>query len=306
MIRLRRRRSVHAQRARAHAHSRARTRVHARRRADRPPPLVTQTSPCPSARSTGLSSTGRSSTTSCAHCIVPGQMTNVHHAYRAALKYWKRRLGPVHFRRRSRISSSSSTARSTRPRSDRPMFALWTYRTGVLKYVTTHLDAVRRTQTRVSQRQKRVRPRGAPQRRAPEAHGAHAAQREPVRRVPAPRVASILARKNFFFRSVSRSRHQIFFHVPFSTHTPTHHSDPVSCRHTDNTHGRSNDQPVNSRLFLRRRAATSVATWSSSSRRTQTLERMVCAVGLDVRYELNVVAQESGSYQPASNPSTRA
>ena len=35
--------------------------------------------------------------------IVPGQMVNIHHSYRSALKYWKRRLFDP-FRRRSRIT----------------------------------------------------------------------------------------------------------------------------------------------------------------------------------------------------------
>lgn len=62
-------------------------------------------------------------------------------------------------------------------------------------------------------------------------------------------------------------------------------------------------KPVNSNEFLppascaHRRGDSDFVKSQNSDR-----ERMVCAVGLDVHYELNVVAQETGAYQPRLKP----
>lgn len=87
--------------------------------------------------------------------IVPGQMINIHHSYRSALKYWKRRLFDP-FRRRSRITVTidDETFETTLGQAN---FALWTYKTGVLNYVMTNIDAIEADMNRVSQRQKRIR-----------------------------------------------------------------------------------------------------------------------------------------------------
>ena len=118
-------------------------------------PLVTQTSPVSlRALDWAVVNWSKQHNIVCAS-IVPGQMTNVHHAYRAALKYWKRRLFDP-FRRRARIVVvvDGEEHETTLGQAN---FALWTYRTGVLNYVTTHLDAIEEDMNRVSQRQKRVR-----------------------------------------------------------------------------------------------------------------------------------------------------
>ena len=87
--------------------------------------------------------------------IVPGQMTNVHHSYRSALKYWKRRLFDP-FRRRSRVAVviDGEEYETTLGQAN---FALWTYKTGVLNYVTTNIEFIEADMNRVSQRQKRLR-----------------------------------------------------------------------------------------------------------------------------------------------------
>ena len=87
--------------------------------------------------------------------IVPGQMVNIHHSYRNALKYWKRRLFDP-FRRRARVAVilDGEEFETTLGQAN---FALWTYKTGVLNYVTTNIDAIEADMNRVSQRQKRLR-----------------------------------------------------------------------------------------------------------------------------------------------------
>lgn len=87
--------------------------------------------------------------------IVPGQMVNIHHSYRSALKYWKRRLFDP-FRRRSRITVTidDETFETTLGQAN---FALWTYKMGVLNYVMTNIEVIEADMNRVSQRQKRLR-----------------------------------------------------------------------------------------------------------------------------------------------------
>lgn len=86
---------------------------------------------------------------------IPGQMTNVHHAYRATLGFWKRRLFDP-FRRRSRIQViiGGEAYETTLGQAN---FAVWTYRTGVLAYVLGHVDAIEADMNSVSQKQKRDR-----------------------------------------------------------------------------------------------------------------------------------------------------
>tara|TARA_B110001452_G_scaffold130958_1_gene108779 strand:+ start:10523 stop:11122 length:600 start_codon:yes stop_codon:yes gene_type:complete len=87
--------------------------------------------------------------------IVPGQMTNIHHSYRSALKYWKRRLFDP-FRRRSRVTVTieGNEFETTLGQAN---FALWSYKTGVLNYVSTNIEAIESDMNHVSQRQKRLR-----------------------------------------------------------------------------------------------------------------------------------------------------
>ena len=86
---------------------------------------------------------------------VPGHMTNVHHAYRATLGFWKRKLFDP-FRRRSRIhvKIGSDTFETTLGQAN---FALWCYRTGILAYVLGHIDLIEADMNSVSQKQKRER-----------------------------------------------------------------------------------------------------------------------------------------------------
>ena len=86
---------------------------------------------------------------------IPGQMTNIHYAYRNTLSYWKRRLFDP-FRRRSRIQVKigSGVYDTTLGQAN---FALWTYQTGVLSYVLTHIDLIEADMNRVSKRHKKER-----------------------------------------------------------------------------------------------------------------------------------------------------
>jgi hypothetical protein len=85
----------------------------------------------------------------------PGEMTNIHHAYRKTLTYWKRRLFDP-FRRRMRICVhiDDVTYWTTLGQAN---FALWSYRTGVLSYVLGHIDAIEDDMNQVSRRHKRQR-----------------------------------------------------------------------------------------------------------------------------------------------------
>jgi hypothetical protein len=83
---------------------------------------------------------------------VPGQMTNVHHSYRATLNFWKRKLFDP-FRRRSRIGVRicDEVYDTTLGQAN---FLLWSYRSGVLAYVLGHIDAIESDMNAVSQKQK--------------------------------------------------------------------------------------------------------------------------------------------------------
>ena len=71
---------------------------------------------------------------------VPGEMTNIHHAYHSALGYWKRRLFDP-FRRRTRIivRLDGEERETTLGQAN---FALFTYETGILAYVIGNVDAI--------------------------------------------------------------------------------------------------------------------------------------------------------------------
>ena len=87
--------------------------------------------------------------------LVPGEMTNIHHAYRNALQYWKRRLfDPFRRRDRVQIELDGQLHDTTLGQSN---FALWTYQTGVMGYVLGHIEAIEADMNQVSQRQKAVR-----------------------------------------------------------------------------------------------------------------------------------------------------
>lgn len=91
--------------------------------------------------------------------LVPGEMTNVHHAYREALSHWKRKLFDP-FRRRLRIGVriGEEVHETTLGQAN---FALWCYRTGTLAYVLGHVDLIEADMNRVSQKQKRERKEAA-------------------------------------------------------------------------------------------------------------------------------------------------
>lgn len=87
--------------------------------------------------------------------MTPGQMTNIHYAYRSTLSYWKRRLFDP-FRRRARIQVTigSNVYDTTLGQAN---FALWTYQTGVLSYVLSHIELIEADMNRVSKRHKKDR-----------------------------------------------------------------------------------------------------------------------------------------------------
>ena len=85
----------------------------------------------------------------------PGEMTNIHHAYRKTLTFWKRKLfDPFRRRMRIRVNIEDVTYHTTLGQAN---FALWSYRTGVLSYVLGHIDAIEDDMNQVSRRQKRQR-----------------------------------------------------------------------------------------------------------------------------------------------------
>ena len=87
--------------------------------------------------------------------IHPGQMTNIHYSYRNTLAYWKRKLFDP-FRRRARIQVKigSNVYHTTLGQAN---FTLWTYQTGVLAYVLTHIDLIEADMNRVSKKHKKER-----------------------------------------------------------------------------------------------------------------------------------------------------
>ena len=86
--------------------------------------------------------------------LKPGETTNIHHSYRCALHFWKRRLfDPFRRRTRIKITIDDGTYETTLGQAN---FALWTYQTGVLAYVLSHITDIEENMNHVSQRQKRI------------------------------------------------------------------------------------------------------------------------------------------------------
>ena len=87
---------------------------------------------------------------------MPGQVTNVHHAYRTALTFWTRKLFDP-FRRRARIGVRLVDGTVLDTTLGQANFALWSYRTGVLAYVLGHVDAIEADMNAVAQKHKKER-----------------------------------------------------------------------------------------------------------------------------------------------------
>ena len=87
--------------------------------------------------------------------VVPGATTNVHHAYRGALAFWKRKLFDP-FRRRARVAVriEGQVYETTLGQAN---FALWSYTTGVLGYALGHVEDIEADMNAVSQKQKHAR-----------------------------------------------------------------------------------------------------------------------------------------------------
>lgn len=86
---------------------------------------------------------------------VPGQTTNVHHAYRATLAFWKRKLFDP-FRRRMRVTVHVDGVGHLTTLGQ-ANFALFAYRTGTLAWVMRHIDEVEADMNSVSAKHKRSR-----------------------------------------------------------------------------------------------------------------------------------------------------
>jgi hypothetical protein len=119
-------------------------------------PLVTQQSPV-SLRALDwcVTNYAKQHNVMCSSAVVPGQLVNVHHAYRATLGHWKRRLfDPFRRRDRLRVRIDDEVLETTLGQAN---FALWAYRTGVLAFSLGHVDAIEADMNAVAQRQKRER-----------------------------------------------------------------------------------------------------------------------------------------------------
>lgn len=117
-------------------------------------PLLTQTSPVSlRALDWAVVNWSKQHNVVCSSLVV-GETTNIHHEYRNELSFWKRRLFDP-FRRRTRIQVvlDGETHETTLGQAN---FALWTYKTGVLAYVLSHIAAIEENMNVVSQRQKRL------------------------------------------------------------------------------------------------------------------------------------------------------
>lgn len=83
---------------------------------------------------------------------IPGRMTNIYHAYRDTLGYWKRRLFDP-FRRRMRIKVLIG-AREYETTLGQANFALWCFRSGTLSYALGHVNAIEADMNAISHKQK--------------------------------------------------------------------------------------------------------------------------------------------------------
>lgn len=118
-------------------------------------PLVTQTSPV------SLRVLDWSVTNFCKEnnvvCLssVPGQTTNVHHAYRSTLAHWKRTLfDPFRRKKRIQVRIGGEVYDTTLGQAN---FCLWSYTTGVLAYVIGHVDAIEAHMNAVSRQHRKER-----------------------------------------------------------------------------------------------------------------------------------------------------
>lgn len=149
-------------------------------------PLITQTSPVSlRALDWAVVNWSKQHNVVCSS-LVPGEMTNVHHAYKLTLSHWKRTLFDP-FRRRSRVSVTigDEEHETTLGQAN---FVLFAYRTGLLSYVASNIQAIEADMNRVSQSQKQARKdaakRGVRKRRkelTPTPSGSCLAYRAPVR-----------------------------------------------------------------------------------------------------------------------------
>ena len=118
-------------------------------------PLLTQTSPV-SLRALDWSVVNYSKqyTVFCPS-LIPGQITNINQAYHTCLSYWKRKLFDP-FRRRSRIilKVDDKEYKTTLGQAN---FALFTYKTGILAYVISHIDEIEADMNKVSKMNKKLR-----------------------------------------------------------------------------------------------------------------------------------------------------
>jgi hypothetical protein len=118
-------------------------------------PLITQTSPVSlRALDWAVVNWSKKHNVVCSS-TVPGQTTNIHHAYRGALAYWKRRLFDP-FRRRDRITLNAR-GEAYETTLGQANFAFFTYESGILAYVIGHIDDIEEDMNRVSRQQKRER-----------------------------------------------------------------------------------------------------------------------------------------------------
>jgi hypothetical protein len=87
--------------------------------------------------------------------MAAGEMTNVHHAYRTNLAFWKRRLFDP-FRRRGRIGVliDGTCYETTLGQAN---FVLFAHRTGILAYAIGHMKAIEEDMNQVAKRHKRER-----------------------------------------------------------------------------------------------------------------------------------------------------
>ena len=118
-------------------------------------PLITQTSPVSlRALDWAVVNWSKKHNIICAS-MVPGRMTNIHYSYRTTLSHWRRRLFDP-FRRRTRlhVKVDGQVHQTTLGQLN---FAMWSYKTGILRYVLGNIDAIEADMNRISKKCKRER-----------------------------------------------------------------------------------------------------------------------------------------------------
>lgn len=86
---------------------------------------------------------------------VPGQITNIHYAYRTCLSHWKRRLFDP-FRRRDRVHVHIDDV-EYETTLGQINFLFFCYQTGILAYAIGHIQAIETDMNEASQKHKRER-----------------------------------------------------------------------------------------------------------------------------------------------------